>query len=419
MNPCAGNVVCAVVVRSAVGDLGPVEPALSCVSSQNGFVDDRPQRHSRAHRPATRPGRRAPSRPARRTRSPPARCGTAAPRGPRRGRPRSRPTARRIRHGRNATVRCRSRPMPSPRGSATTARRRTSRSCDAAPRADRARRAPARRPGPDGARAGRRARPGAEHRRSGLPRAGGARAGWWGAAGRAPSSRHRLPRARPMRRAALADAADGYLRRAGQLGFDRAAARADARPGLSRSLHCLERMFDAELNPEQRAAVTHGDGPLLIVAGAGTGQDHHARRAGRPPARPGRPRRAPPAAHLHPAGGPRDAPAGRATLSGHPDAERVWGGTFHAVGNRLLRLHGRALGLSPDFTVLDQGDAAEVIGLAPRGARVRHQRAPLPAQGDDRRDLLADGERRHAARRGRRRATSRGAPTTSTTSGRS
>ena len=33
----------------------------------------------------------------------------------------------------------------------------------------------------------------------------------------------------------------------------------------------LERMFD-DLNPEQRTAATHGDGPLLIVAGAGTGK---------------------------------------------------------------------------------------------------------------------------------------------------
>ena len=33
-----------------------------------------------------------------------------------------------------------------------------------------------------------------------------------------------------------------------------------------------ERDFAAELNPEQLAAATHGDGPLLIVAGAGTGK---------------------------------------------------------------------------------------------------------------------------------------------------
>ena len=45
------------------------------------------------------------------------------------------------------------------------------------------------------------------------------------------------------------------------------------------------------------------------------------------------------------------------------DASRIWSGTFHAIGNRLLRLHGRALGLDPSFTVLDQADAADVMNL--------------------------------------------------------
>ena len=50
-------------------------------------------------------------------------------------------------------------------------------------------------------------------------------------------------------------------------------------------------------------------------------------------------------------------------VSGHRDTAHVWGGTFHAVANRLLRLHGRPLGLRPDFTVLDQADAADVMNL--------------------------------------------------------
>ena len=50
-------------------------------------------------------------------------------------------------------------------------------------------------------------------------------------------------------------------------------------------------------------------------------------------------------------------------LTAKDDAGRVWGGTFHAVGNRLLRMHGRALGLTPDFTVLDQADGADVMNL--------------------------------------------------------
>jgi DNA helicase II / ATP-dependent DNA helicase PcrA len=50
-------------------------------------------------------------------------------------------------------------------------------------------------------------------------------------------------------------------------------------------------------------------------------------------------------------------------MTGRSDAGRVFGGTFHAVANRLLRIHGRALGLSPSFTVLDQADGADVMNL--------------------------------------------------------
>lgn len=45
----------------------------------------------------------------------------------------------------------------------------------------------------------------------------------------------------------------------------------------------------------------------------------------------------------------------------------TWGGTFHAIANRLLRLHASAIGLDPAFTVLDREDAADLLDL------VRHQ----------------------------------------------
>ena len=40
-----------------------------------------------------------------------------------------------------------------------------------------------------------------------------------------------------------------------------------------------------------------------------------------------------------------------------------WAGTFHAIGNRLLRLHAYSIGLDPAFTVLDRSDAADLMNL--------------------------------------------------------
>jgi DNA helicase-2/ATP-dependent DNA helicase PcrA len=50
-------------------------------------------------------------------------------------------------------------------------------------------------------------------------------------------------------------------------------------------------------------------------------------------------------------------------LTGQSVSGKVWGGTFHAVGNRLLRAYGRGLGVQPDFTVLDQADGADLMNL--------------------------------------------------------
>jgi DNA helicase-2/ATP-dependent DNA helicase PcrA len=52
-----------------------------------------------------------------------------------------------------------------------------------------------------------------------------------------------------------------------------------------------------------------------------------------------------------------------AAIIGETRATRVWGGTFHAVANRLLRIYGGALGLPTSFTVLDQSDAADMMNL--------------------------------------------------------
>jgi len=45
-------------------------------------------------------------------------------------------------------------------------------------------------------------------------------------------------------------------------------------------------------------------------------------------------------------------------------SERVWGGTFHAVAARLLRVHARDIGMEPDFTIVDRGDAEDLMHVA-------------------------------------------------------
>ena len=62
------------------------------------------------------------------------------------------------------------------------------------------------------------------------------------------------------------------------------------------------------------------------------------------------------------------------TGTGRSPAMRLpWSGTFHSIANRVLREYAQALGIAPDFSVLDRGDAADLIDL------VRHERG-LSAQ---------------------------------------
>jgi DNA helicase-2/ATP-dependent DNA helicase PcrA len=120
-------------------------------------------------------------------------------------------------------------------------------------------------------------------------------------------------------------------------------------------------MFD-ELNDEQRAAVLHGDGPLLIVAGAGTGKTTTlASRVAHLIESGSRPERLLLLTFSRRAA--REMLSRAQRITDAAEAERVWGGTFHAVANRLLRQAGRPLGLPPDFTVLDQADGADVMNL--------------------------------------------------------
>ena len=124
-----------------------------------------------------------------------------------------------------------------------------------------------------------------------------------------------------------------------------------------------------ELNPEQLAAAQHGDGPLLIVAGAGTGKTatlvHRVAHLIGRGADPRRillltfTRRA--AAEMLRRVEAVLAASGNGTGGA---SERVWGGTFHAIAARLLRIHARDIGMEPDFTILDRGDAEDLMHVA-------------------------------------------------------
>ena len=124
----------------------------------------------------------------------------------------------------------------------------------------------------------------------------------------------------------------------------------------------------AQLNDDQREAATHGRGPLLVIAGAGAGKTTTlAARVVQlvlDGADPNRlllltfSRRAAQemqqrvAAMLQAALG----------LSAAAAPQLPWAGTFHAIGARLLREQAARLGLSEDFSILDRGDAEDLMG---------------------------------------------------------
>lgn len=116
------------------------------------------------------------------------------------------------------------------------------------------------------------------------------------------------------------------------------------------------------LNPEQRRAVDHERGPLLVIAGAGTGKTTTlAARVAALLERGVRPERVLLLTFTRRAAAEMLGRAGRMT---DPSvAGRVVGGTFHAVAVRLLRANASVIGLGGGFTVLDPADAADVLRL--------------------------------------------------------
>jgi DNA helicase-2/ATP-dependent DNA helicase PcrA len=130
-------------------------------------------------------------------------------------------------------------------------------------------------------------------------------------------------------------------------------------------------VFVDGLNEEQRAAATHPGGPLLVLAGAGTGKTTTlAARVAWLIDEGAAPERVLLLTFTRRAAREMLARA-RAYLGRSPNgrhAGRVVGGTFHSVAHRFVRRHAAALGLPSGFGVLDAGDAADLLDLVRQDA---------------------------------------------------
>ncbi|MCX7868486.1 MAG: ATP-dependent helicase, partial [Terrimicrobiaceae bacterium] len=136
--------------------------------------------------------------------------------------------------------------------------------------------------------------------------------------------------------------------------------------------------FSQSLNPQQLEAVTHPGGPALVIAGAGSGKTRTlTHRVAWLLAQGVRPYRILLLTFTN--------KAAREMLERVAElvpgaAEGIWGGTFHSVGNRILRRHGGRIGFDSGFTILDRDDAEELIGaaVAAEGLATSDRRFPKP-----------------------------------------
>jgi DNA helicase II / ATP-dependent DNA helicase PcrA len=134
--------------------------------------------------------------------------------------------------------------------------------------------------------------------------------------------------------------------------------------------------YMADLNPEQRTAVAALDGPVLVLAGAGTGKTRVLTTR---------------IAHLLSTGRARGSQILAVTFTNkaaHEMKERIgeliggaveampWLGTFHAIGVKILRRHAELVGLKSGFTILDTDDQLRLMKQVIEGAGLDKDRWP-------------------------------------------
>lgn len=130
--------------------------------------------------------------------------------------------------------------------------------------------------------------------------------------------------------------------------------------------------YERELNEEQYHCVIAGEGPIYVLAGAGSGKTRVLTYR---------------TAWLIESGVSPDFimlvtftnKAAREMLTRVENLTglnlgNLWGGTFHHIGNLILRRTGRSIGLSPDYMIIDEGDANSLLDECKKECRILQDR---------------------------------------------
>ena len=135
--------------------------------------------------------------------------------------------------------------------------------------------------------------------------------------------------------------------------------------------------FEDALNPEQLAAVQAPDGPILVLAAAGTGKTRTLVYRVAFLAQRG----------VAPEGillltftnrAAREMLERAATLTGG-GVSGIWGGTFHHMANRILRRYASLIGFGSDYAILDRDDSRSLVTDCVRTLKLKGQDFPKPA----------------------------------------
>src|ERR1700741_452521 len=134
--------------------------------------------------------------------------------------------------------------------------------------------------------------------------------------------------------------------------------------------------YRADLNDQQFAAVTSGPGPALVLAGAGSGKtrtltyrvawllDNGVE---------------PESILLLTFTNKAAREMGARVIDLLPlETRAIWGGTFHSIGNRLLRRHVREAGFRPGFSIMDREDQEDLLSAVVAASGVENRQILFP-----------------------------------------